>query len=133
MNPIIKTHFHTFETRLIESPVIVSCQILRREISASDGKIRAKASLSDGGNIELFEYVTESKGNIRLLKYSFHWQDKHNKMKRRWDNAPHHLNYLILHIMFTKKMIRYRILCNSLICYSLSWKLKKNFKEELIE
>ena len=90
MNPIIKTHFDTFETRLIESPVIVSYQILRLEIAASDGKIRVKASLSDGSNIELLEYVTESKGNIRLLKYSFHWQDKHEKMKRRWDNAPHH-------------------------------------------
>jgi len=33
MNPIIKTHFDTFETRLIESPVIVSYQILRREIA----------------------------------------------------------------------------------------------------
>jgi hypothetical protein len=33
MNPIIKTHFDTFETRLIENPFIVSCQILRREIA----------------------------------------------------------------------------------------------------
>ncbi|RMD91642.1 MAG: hypothetical protein D6813_07315, partial [Calditrichaeota bacterium] len=40
--------------------------------------------------VELFEYVTESDGKIYLKKYSFHWQDANGKLKRRWDNAPHH-------------------------------------------
>ena len=90
MNPNIKEHFDIFETMLIESSVIVSYQILSREIAAFDGKIRVKATLIDGGNIELFEYVADSKSNIRLLKYSFHWQGAHGNLKRRWDNAPHY-------------------------------------------
>ena len=82
MNPIIKEHFDIFEAKLIESPVIVSYQMLRQEIAASDGKLRIKAELSDGGSIELFEYVAESDRHIRLLKYSFHWQDAQRKRLR---------------------------------------------------
>ena len=90
MNPIIREHFDFFETRLIESPAIVSYQILSREIAVSDGKMRVIASLRDGGNVELFEYVAQSKGLIRVVKYSFHWQNAQGTLRRRWDNAPHH-------------------------------------------
>jgi len=90
MNPIIREYFDFFETRLIESPAIVSYLILSREIAVSDGKMRVKASLRDGGNVELFEYVAESKGLIRVMKYSFHWQDAQGKLRRRRDNSPHH-------------------------------------------
>jgi len=90
MNPTIRKHFDMFEAKLIESPVIVSYQMLSREIAASDGKLRVKAALSDGGSIELFEYVVESDRHIRLLKYSFHWQDAQGNLRQRWDNAPHY-------------------------------------------
>ena len=46
--------------------------------------------MRDGGNVELFEYVAESKGLIHVVKYSFHWQNAQGKLRRRWDNAPHH-------------------------------------------
>ncbi|GAX61188.1 hypothetical protein SCALIN_C18_0007 [Candidatus Scalindua japonica] len=90
MNPIIRQHFDTVETCLIESPVIISYEVLRREVASSDGKLRINVFLCDGGTFELFEYVAESDGYIRLLKYSFHWQDTQKKLRRRWDNAPHH-------------------------------------------
>jgi len=43
MNLFIQQRFDTIEVRLIESPVITSYRILRREIGPSDGKIRIKA------------------------------------------------------------------------------------------
>ena len=43
MNPIIRKHFDVLEAGLIESPVIVSYQMLRREIAAAEGKLRVKA------------------------------------------------------------------------------------------
>jgi len=51
MNPIIRKHLDVLEARLIESPVIVSYQMLRREIAAAvaaavaaaEGKLRVKA------------------------------------------------------------------------------------------
>ena len=92
MNLIIRKRFDTIEALLIENPVIISYQVLRCEVGPSDGKLRVKAVLSDGGTLELFEYVAESGGHIRLLKYSFHWQDAQEKLRRRWDNAPHHPN-----------------------------------------
>jgi hypothetical protein len=90
MNLFIRQHFDTIEVRLIESPVIISYRILRREIGPSDGKIRIKVMLGNGGALELFEYVAESDANVQLLKYSFHWQSPDGTLKRRWDNAPHY-------------------------------------------
>lgn len=92
MNPIIKQYLDNIETYLIQIPVVTSYQILRREIAATDGKLRVKVMLSDGSSAELFEYVAESRGHIHLLKYSLHWQDANGKLVKRWDNAPHHPN-----------------------------------------
>ncbi len=92
MNPTIEQYFDTVELRLIQSPVIIAYQIVRREIAPADGKLRIKVTLNDGGLAELFEYVSESDGHIHLSKYSFHWQDAQGKLKQRWDNAPHYPN-----------------------------------------
>jgi len=91
MNPVIGEHFDAIEARLLQSPVVVSYRILRREIALVDGKLRIQATLSDKSIIELFEYVVEVNAQVRLVKYSFHWQDAQSKLRRRWDNAPHHL------------------------------------------
>lgn len=90
MNARIAQYFDEIETRLIASPAISSYRILRREVAPTDGKLRVKAALNDGGNVELFEYVTESGGRIVTQKYSFHWQDARGNLVARWDNAPHH-------------------------------------------
>lgn len=92
MNPIIEQHFDALEVCLLQSPVIVTYHIARREIALADGKLRVNLVLNDGGIAELFEYVSDSEGNIQLLKYSFHWQDAQGKLRKRWDNAPHYPN-----------------------------------------
>jgi hypothetical protein len=92
MNAVIEQYFDGIEARLLQSPAIVAYQIIRREVALADGKLRLKATLSDGGAVELFEYVSEAEGYIQRLKYSFHWQDARGKLKRRWDNAPHYLH-----------------------------------------
>jgi|GEM_PF-337193 len=90
MNTLIAEYFDDIEGRLIASPAITSYRVLRRVVAPSDGKLRVKATLSDGGSVELFEYVTETGGQITVQKYSFHWQDAQGKLVCRWDNAPHH-------------------------------------------
>ena len=90
MNPVIKEHFDEIEVYLLLSPAIVSYRVVRRDIGSSDGKFRLRVTLSDGGLVELFEYVTEASGHLDLRKYSFHWQDGQGNLKRRWDNAPHY-------------------------------------------
>jgi hypothetical protein len=90
MNSIISDRFNLVEEWLLESPLIVSYEIVRRDISHLDGKLRIKVSFFDESKAELFEYVAISDSQIDLLKYSFHWQDERGRLRYRWDNAPHH-------------------------------------------
>jgi len=92
MNPIIANYFDEIEMRLIASPVVASYQQVRREVMPTEGKLRIRATLIDGGLFELFEYVTEERGRVDLRKYSFHWQDTDGELIRRWDNVRHHMD-----------------------------------------
>jgi len=90
MNPSIEQHFDAIEARLIQSPMVVSYHVVRREVAQSDGKLRVQTTLSDGGALELFEYVVWAEAHVRLVRYSFHRQDADRNLRQRWDNTPHH-------------------------------------------
>ncbi|MDU9048801.1 MAG: DUF6516 family protein [Candidatus Electrothrix sp. Rat3] len=90
MNPLIEKYFDEAEVCLIANRNVSSYMLIRREIAAADGKLRAKVSLYDNSMLEFFLYVKETEKKIQLEKYSFHWQDAQGKLRRRWDNAPHH-------------------------------------------
>jgi len=92
MNPTIASYFDEIEMRLTENPVVASYKQVRREITPTDGKLRIRATLTDGGLFELFEYVTEEEGQIGLQKYSFHWQEANGELVCRWDNVKHHMS-----------------------------------------
>ena len=92
MNPLIEDYLDAAEICLIESQIVSSYTLVRREVAAADGKLRVKVNLCDGSLLEFFLYVREIGGQIRQEKYSFHWQDAQGNLKRRWDNAPHHLS-----------------------------------------
>jgi hypothetical protein len=90
MNEGIRRHFDEIEARLIACPVISAYQIIRKEISLDDGKLRIRSDLTEGGIFECFLYVKDEGTQIHLSKYSFHWEDGEGKHVRRLDNAPHH-------------------------------------------
>ncbi len=90
MNSVIAEHFTRIETYFVTSPIIASYTITRQNISFSDGKLRARLTLINQDFLEVFEYVTETGGEIRLRKYSFHWQKQDGTLIKRWDNAPHY-------------------------------------------
>ena len=54
MNERVRRHFDEIEVRLIECPLILSYQIIRRDISPDDGKLRIRSALSGGGVFECF-------------------------------------------------------------------------------
>lgn len=93
MNSVIADYFDEIEARFLGSPAISKYQILRREVTPTDGIIRIKADLSDASQGEFFEYVVEANKQIEIRKYSFHWQDQNGRLLKRWDNAPHHREY----------------------------------------
>ncbi|MBE9508642.1 MAG: hypothetical protein IMY86_11405 [Chloroflexi bacterium] len=91
MNPEITAHFDRLERRLLESSAVSSYTLMRREVTPTDGKVRIRAQLRDGGLLELLEYVALNiEGQVARLKYSYHWQNKNGILVRRWDAAPHH-------------------------------------------
>jgi len=90
MNARIRRHFDEIEARLIESPVVLAYQVIRKDISPDDGKLRIRSTLTGKGVFECFLYVKDTGHSINLLKYSFHWQNSRGKPVRRLDNAPHH-------------------------------------------
>jgi len=92
VNRAINEYFDSIEAFSIESPIIRSYQIIRREVSSSDGKIRIRMQLINDSSIEIFEYVNEKTKGITSLKYSYHWQNSDNILIKRWDNAPHFPN-----------------------------------------
>jgi hypothetical protein len=51
---------------LIASPIVATCDVIRREVTPTDGKIPIRATLTDGGLLELFEYVMEDQGQLNL-------------------------------------------------------------------
>jgi hypothetical protein len=90
VNENIRQYFDVVEVRLIESQVVASYQVISRDISVGEGKIRIKSILSNGDTFEFFVYMTESNQKVVLEKYSFHWQDKNGGLLIRMDNAPHY-------------------------------------------
>ena len=51
-------------------------------------------SLRDGSLLEMFERFQVVGGGVQVTKYSFHWQDANGQLRKRWDNAAHHLEVL---------------------------------------
>ena len=90
MNQLIYDHFNAIEARLIASPIVAAFDVIRREVTPTDGKMRIRATLTDDGLLELFEYVVEEQGQLNLQKYSFHWQDAKGELIQRWDNVNHY-------------------------------------------
>lgn len=69
MNRFIQDYVDAIETRLIASQIVAAFDVIRREVTHTDGKIRIRATLTDGGLLELFEYVMEDQGQLNLQKY----------------------------------------------------------------
>ncbi|MCA9964527.1 MAG: hypothetical protein KC423_09795 [Anaerolineales bacterium] len=90
MNQLIDAYFSTIEVNLIHSSSVETYQIIRREITPDDGKLRLRVSLLNKGFLEFFLYVRQIDESIHTVKYSFHWQAPNGTLRQRWDNAPHH-------------------------------------------
>jgi uncharacterized protein DUF6516 len=76
--------------RIIRSPGVIHWRVVREEIQGAMGLLRYRLALRDGGQLEAFERFDIVEGKVRVLKYSFHWQDATGRRIKRWDNAAHH-------------------------------------------
>jgi hypothetical protein len=97
----IIAYFGNLERSLLECVAVADYTVLRYEVTATDGKMRLRAQLHDGGQLELFEYIAlDAQERVTCLKYSYHWQSNDGLLVRRWDAVNHylHLPYAPHHI-----------------------------------
>jgi hypothetical protein len=102
VNKFISTRFNRYQQLLVVSPAISHFNILKQNVTPTDGRIRIKASLVDGGLLEFAEYIAVDQYEaIATYTYTFHWQNSHKQLVQRWDNvnhfpgfpnAPHHIH-----------------------------------------
>ncbi len=76
---------------IVMNPQVEHWKAAREEEQGDVGLFRYKLVLRDGGLIELFELFQVAQESVKVMKYSFHWQDVTGELRIRWDNAPHHL------------------------------------------
>jgi len=78
------------KSALISYGCVTGITIVRDEALAETGLYRYRVTLSDGGLLEMCERFTVFQDEVKVTKYSFHWQDATGKLRKRWDNATHH-------------------------------------------
>jgi hypothetical protein len=89
--PQIIAYFGNLERSLLECVAVADYTVLRYEVTSTDGKMRLRAQLQDGGQLDLFEYIAlNSQEQLVRLKYSYHWQSADGLLVRRWDAVNHH-------------------------------------------
>jgi hypothetical protein len=89
----IIAYFGNLERSLLKCVAVVDYTVLRYEVTSTDGKMRLRAQLQDGVQVDLFEYITLGvQEQLIRLKYSYHWQSADGLLVRRWDGVHHHLH-----------------------------------------
>ena len=87
---MIETYIEDIVQDLSVSRAVSSFRVLRMEAGDEDGYIRIKCELTNGDILEFAEYIIIRKRRIYLESYSFHWQTADGRLRKRWDNVPHH-------------------------------------------
>ena len=70
---------------LKQSQIVSNYEVLDYKRWKTGRYIKLKIILKNGTVLFVREYLDENDRN-----YSFHWQDKDNRLIARWDNAVHH-------------------------------------------
>ena len=91
MNTIIKYIIHV-KTVLQAKPFVVSFDTVVEVALMDIGRYRYRIRFDNGDMLEMTERFMVKENQIKVLKYSFHWQDTNGNIRKRWDNAPHHAN-----------------------------------------
>ena len=89
----IIAYFGNLERSLLECVAVADYTVQRYEVTSTDGKMRLRAQLQDGAQLDLFEYIAlDAQEQLIRLKYSYHWQSVDDLLVRRWDAVNHHLH-----------------------------------------
>jgi hypothetical protein len=103
---MIASYLQKVEVSLAAYSWVKSIEVIRCDIEETDLEeilvYRFRISLKNKGLLEIMERVVYVKQSalLQVKTYKYHWQDKHNVLIKRWDNAPHfpYLAYFPDHI-----------------------------------
>jgi hypothetical protein len=91
---MIEAYLQGIDTLLSASPLVRDVEIGRRSIRDTEFEkvlhYRYRVLLANGDFLEMTERVLEAQGRLEVTKYRHHWQDRHSRLLKRWDNAPHY-------------------------------------------
>ena len=91
---MIEAYLQGIDAFLSASPLVRDVEIVRRAIRDTEFEkvlhYRYRVLLANGDFIEMTERVLEAQGSLEVTKYRHHWQDRHSRLLKRWDNAPHY-------------------------------------------
>jgi Family of unknown function (DUF6516) len=91
---MIEAYLQSIDALLSASPLVRDVEIMRRTIRDTEFEkvlhYRYRVLLANGDFIEMTERVLEAQGRLEVTKYRHHWQNRHSRLLKRWDNAPHY-------------------------------------------
>jgi uncharacterized protein DUF6516 len=91
---MIEAYLRGIDALLSASLLVRDVEIVRRSIRDTEFEkvlhYRYRVLLANGDFIEMTERVLEAQGRLEVTKYRHHWQDRHSRLLKRWDNAPHY-------------------------------------------
>jgi hypothetical protein len=91
---MIEGYLRQIDELLSASPIVSAVEIIRHSVRDTELEkvlnYRYRATLTDGGMIELSERIVEMQGGMIVTRYRHHWQDGSGRLIKRWDNAPHY-------------------------------------------
>lgn len=91
---MIEEYLRKLDEFISSTPEIIDVKVIRRSIWDTGlekvANYRYKLTMSDGSLLELTERLIEERETLSLKKYRHHWQRPDGKVRKRWDNAPHH-------------------------------------------
>jgi hypothetical protein len=84
-------YLESVKERILTDSFVIRFDVLRERVTLEDGFLRASLTFVDESRLDFSEYFHKLPGGeIRVVAYRFHWQDKRGNLIRRWDNTPHH-------------------------------------------
>jgi hypothetical protein len=98
----LQQYINEVKTKLNDSSVISSVEIVDERILLNRGYFRARLTLRNGDFLEIAESFTISDKSCVTLDYRYQWMDEiKQKLRKRWDsvrhfpdlpNFPHHVH-----------------------------------------
>jgi hypothetical protein len=86
---LIEEYFQSIGSYIADCPHVTESQIRSDKRSFYIGVVEGEIRFTDNSFLHFIEFINVKEG-VNRYKYSYHYQDKAEKVVFRYDMAPHH-------------------------------------------